>query len=564
MPPWSSRSDPTCSPPRSRISGPHQQLTVRIEYQEELDYRAGRFSLRFPLVVGPRFIPGSRPVDGFAGTGWGANSDEVPDAARITPPVIPPGSARGNPCRIEVSLDAGLPLARVTSPSHPITTRNGPAGDLRVTLAEGEVPANADFVLEWEPEVGTAPAAALFSEEFEGETYALLMVMPPESAAEPVHSLPREAIFVVDVSGSMHGASMGQARAALDLAIQGLSPDDRFNVIPFASSATALFPESVAATPFARQQARAYVANLAANGGTNMQSALELALRDRPREGGAPAIRQVVFITDGAVGNERALFQLIQRDLGRSRLFPVGIGSAPNAFFMRKAALFGRGSTTWIGSPQEVGEKMSALFERLESPALGGIEVHFPSSGVEAWPARVPDLYLGEPIVLVARVPRLGGELRIEGSRGRAPFRVDLPFSGGGAEGGLHKLWARRKVAALMDARHDGAPADEVKQAVVDLGLRHHLVTRHTSLVAVERVPVAPRDTALQTRNVPTEMPRGGSFAHVFGAASPAAVVASQGMPNTATPAALFGLLALGCLAAASVLVALDRRHRSR
>ena len=203
------------------------------------------------------------------------------------------------------------------------------------------MPAARDFELAWTPDVGAAPATALFTETKGGKTYALLMALPP-AVAKPSRALPREVTYIIDTSGSMEGVSMTQARDALAMALDRLQPGDRFNVIEFNSTTRSLFASPVDVDGATMQRARQFVSALRARGGTEMLPALEIALAG-PRE--ASMLRQVVFLTDGAVGNEDQILKLVGERIGDRRLFTVGIGPAPNMFFMTKAAQFGRGTT---------------------------------------------------------------------------------------------------------------------------------------------------------------------------------------------------------------------------
>jgi Ca-activated chloride channel family protein len=506
--------------------GPGEQVEVVLQYQEILRHDGGEFRLRFPMVVGPRYIPGATAVAGDPGTGWGINTDAVPDAARITPPVRHPRQGPINPVTLAVDLDTGFPLHRLESPYHAVVaTPLSPTRQL-VTLRDGEVPADRDFELVWAPAVGHDPAAALFTQWHDGEHYALVMLLPPPADAAGAR-LPREAVFVVDTSGSMAGASIEQARLALGEALDALRPGDRFNLIQFNSHTEALFPATVPAGPAELARARRWVAGLKANGGTEMLPALRAALEG---DAGHDGVRQVVFITDGQVGNEDQLFRYIQETLGRSRLFTVGIGASPNSHFMTKAAEFGRGTYTYIGSPTEVGEKMAALFRKIEHPVLAGLAVSWDRQDVEAWPERIPDLYLGEPIVLVARLgtdPR--SELTLTGTRGAQPWEVALRLDARTDETGIHKLWARKKIGSLMDRLREGA--------VVTVALQHHLVSAYTSLVAVDVTPARPDGTPLATGIVPTNLPAGAEYEKIFGS-----------LPRTATPGPLYLVLGMACL----------------
>ncbi len=386
--------------------GPIETVRVEIEYQQTLHYDQGVFRLRFPMTMTPRYVPGvaiAKPINSFGANGWAQDTDAVPDAARITPPVPHPATGYQHPLTLSIDLDPGFPLETLTSTYHPIAVTDASYGRKAIKLNEGTVPANKDFELVWAPQLTAAPQAALFHEIKGSKQYALLMVMPP-SPAQAVASLPREAIFIIDTSGSMQGQSMNQAKEALQLALNRLKPGDRFNVIQFNSVTDKLFPDAVPAEAQNLARAREYVSRLYATGGTEMLPALRAALNGKANPG---LVRQVLFLTDGAVGNEQQLFEFIKTNLGDSRLFTVGIGSAPNSHFMSKAAEFGRGTFTYIGNISEVKEKMTALFAKVESPVLANLAIRWPAGQqVEMWPKRVPDLYAGEPLIVSARLDR--------------------------------------------------------------------------------------------------------------------------------------------------------------
>jgi Ca-activated chloride channel family protein len=530
--------------------GPGEDLVVEIEFQQTLAFDEGEVRLRFPLVVGPRYVPGQAILEGIRGLGWSPDTTAVPDASRVTPPVLPPGEAPRNPVAIEVDLDAGFPVQSLQSRYHAVVSEERGEGRYRVRLRDGLVPADRDFELAWTPKPGTMPRGALFREERAGATYVLVTLFPPVGPQVEAARLPREVVFVIDTSGSMGGLSIQQARAALALAIERLGPADRFNVVQFNSVTETLWPEVRKATAENRRAARSWVESLDANGGTEMAGALEAALvgSDDPA-----LVRQVVFLTDGSVGNEEQLFGIIRERLGDTRLFTVGIGSAPNGHFMTKAAEFGHGTFTSIGDVREVEEKMGRLFAVLESPVLTGIEVAWPAgAAIESWPARVPDLYLGEPVVLSARIEGDADQVEVSGRRGREAWTTAMGIAGGRRGSGAAVLWARRKIEALLDSVHEGADTEAVRQGVVALGLEHHLVTRHTSLVAVDVTPSRPEDAALRSGALPTNLPHGWSHGGVFGE-----------LPRTATAAPLDALLAgLALLAAAALLLA-DRSWRA-
>ena len=512
---------------------PLGEITVEIAYQQTLTFDQGAFSLRFPSVVLPRYIPGNQPVSGDPGQGWSFNTAQVPDAERITPPVAAPGTGPINPLRLTVNLDAGFPLAGAHSPTHDLTITEHPGGSLTLTLADTQAWADRDFELVWEPVPQTAPTAGVFTERRDDGDYHLVLLMPPEEAAAEAGALPREVVFIIDVSGSMAGQSIVQARQALAWALGRLTPDERFNVIAFNNSAWRLFPTARAATADAVTAGQSFVRGLNADGGTEMRLALGQALdgATNPRR-----IRQVVFITDGSVGNEAALFSLIHDRLGDSRLFTVGIGSAPNSFFMREAAEIGRGSFTHIGSTDTVATRMSDLFDKLATPALTGIRMDWPGDAAEMYPSTIPDLYAGEPVVATVRLPAgTSGTVSVAGMAGDAPWATEVSLSAAREAPGMAGLWARDRIAELEREQYRGADPDTTRQQILDVALTHQIVSRYTSLIAIDDAVGRPAETALETQAVPTNMPDGVEMD--MAAAAPPAPVPGQPVLSEAAPA---------------------------
>jgi len=518
--------------------GPGEEVAVRISYQQVLEYDSGRFELRFPMVVGPRYIPGAATPSPSGGIGWAFDTDHVPDASRIRPPVLHPSRGPINPVSLTVTLDPGLPLERLHCPSHAAQISKMPDDIHRIVL--DMVSADRDFVLEWAPARGNEPRAAIFTEELDGAFYVLAMLMPPDDALTETARLPREVIFVIDTSGSMGGTSIIQAREALMLALEQLAPEDYFNVIAFDSSFSKLHRGSVPAMPAAVDEAIDWVAALQADGGTEMMGPLLAALADTEEH---TPLRQVVFITDGCVGNEDALFAAIHEELGRSRLFTVGIGPAPNSHFMGRAASVGRGEFAHIGTPSEVSLRMGEFLAKLENPVLADIELRWPDPDVETWPEQVPDLYAGRPVVVTARLGTIQGELVATGVRVNRSWEARAPLSPGAVRAGINRLWARRKIASIMDQLARGVAEDRVRPQVVELALTHHLVSRYTSLVAVDVTPSRPIDEKMRTGAVPTNLPAGWKYEKVFGA-----------LPKGGTGSRLYLLTALLAAALAALV----------
>ena len=528
---------------------PDELVTVEIEYMEDLRYDDGTFSLRFPMTLTPRYIPGS-PLPDRKGNGWSPDTTRAADASLITPPMIT--RSRGHRITLKASIDAGVPLEIIESRYHPVDV-NEDNGRYSVSFADSDVRMDHDFELLWRPEPSSAPRAMVFNEIIESEPHYLLMVMPPSAADVAPVTMPREMIFIVDTSGSMHGVSIAQAKQAVMRSLEGLNANDRFNVIEFNSYTKGLFGESLPANGLNLSSARSFVRGLQANGGTEMRPALELALRTRPRE---THLRQVVFITDGSVGNEEELYSLIEEHLGSARLFTVGIGSAPNSWFMRKSAELGRGTFVIISALHEVREKMDGLFRKLEHPQVTNITVTWPGGAViEGYPQVVPDLYLGEPVTVKARAGRVfesGQTVTISGDSVRGAWRRELPLASKRDDPGIGALWARAKIAALHDAERRGADAEITRKTIVDTAIAHHLVSKYTSLVAVDKTPARPAGDPLNKEQVPNLLPYGQSMGAIFG------------FPATATKAAILQARGIALILAALLLLAAARLSRGQ
>jgi Ca-activated chloride channel family protein len=502
--------------------GPGETVLVQIEYQEPVRQSGNEFSLRVPMVVGPRYNPAPlvQSVDLRAdGGGWGATkTDPVPDRDRISPRVLDPvENAPVNPTAITVRLQAGFPLSEVKSHHHQVKIESPDNTTRVIKLAEGPVPADRDFELTWKPVAEKAPSVGLFREHVGDADYLLAFVTPPSIEQARQIPLPREVIFVIDNSGSMGGTSIIQAKASLVYALGRLQPNDRFNVIRFDHTMHVLFPGSVPANREHIGTATAFVGALRAEGGTEMVPAMRAALTDSSTDD-ANYVRQVVFLTDGAIGNEQQLFETITAMRGRSRVFMVGIGSAPNTFLMTRAAELGRGAFTHIGSVEQVEERMRGLFAKLENPAVTGLTAKFSEAVADMTPAAIPDLYRDEPLVLAAKLDKLTGSVEIKGRIGDQPWVVTLPVANAAEGKGLSKLWARRKIADAEIARtlRQAAPEDADK-TILALALEHQLVTRLTSLVAVDKTPSRPERETLKLTELPLNLPAGWEFSKVFG-----------------------------------------------
>ena len=498
--------------------GPNEKISVSIQYQQTLTYGQGQFSIRFPMVVGIRYIPGTQQVEGFSSTGWAMNTDAVPDANLITPPVTETNQGHDNPISINIELEAGFPLVNVESSYHLINKQLIKPGHYQIGLASHIPSANRDFELVWRPHVTHEPQAALFTQDKDNDRYALLMLMPPEIDWNQQQSIAKEMIYVIDTSGSMSGESIQQAKQALMLGLNQLKSEDWFNIIQFNSFTESFSQYALPARENNIDRAKKYVHSLHANGGTELASALHAALTNANESG---RLRQVIFLTDGSVGNEKQLFEIINNNLNQSRLFTVGIGSAPNSYFMSEAASLGRGTFTYIGNVDGVKHKMMQLIKKLDHPILSNIKMTWENGkNIDYWPNPIRDLYIGEPLIVSLKLPHNQNQLILNGNTSTTNWSTTLPIDKGGIANGLDILWARNKIQSLNQKRSYGADPEEIKQKITALGLKHHIVTQHTSLVAVELTPSKPNGIISKDKAIPVKKPHGWDMQIPQGATS--------------------------------------------
>ncbi|PJK27576.1 marine proteobacterial sortase target protein [Minwuia thermotolerans] len=518
--------------------GPGDVVVVEIAWLQTLAPADGAFELRLPLVVAPRYNP--KPVVhavDFGPGGW-AIRDRVPGREAIESPLADPREQPEgtiyNPVIISVDLQAGFPLGAVESRHHDVTVARDGDEAATVTL-DGAVPADRDFVLRWTPDVGAAPHAALFRESAGGRDYYLALLTPPEP--EAVTDAPaRDVIFVQDVSGSMDGESIRQAREGLAQALRRLEAEDRFNIVFFNDRMWRYAPDMVPATPGNIAKALSAVAAMRADRGTEMLPALEEALADAT-PGETDRLRQVIFLTDGAVGNEAQMLQAITAGLGRSRLFTVGIGSAPNSYFMTRAAELGRGAVVYVDDPTEVAGQMAALFAKIENPVLTDLRAALPDGAGDLSPDPLPDLYAGDPVVFAFHTPEgEAGTVSLTAGRGGDAFEWRIDLAQAAPRAGIAKLWARkhiRKLEALASSQVGWEMGREKLDAtILQAALDHRLVSRLTSLVAVDVTPSRPDGVESTATEVPLNLPAGWNAERFLDAPAPAPQLRKAALPQ--------------------------------
>jgi Ca-activated chloride channel homolog len=522
---------------------PGEEVEIRIGFRPRVDFEHGRFSLRFPTTIAPRYIPGQALPAGLGsdepGGGWSPDTDRVPDASRITPPVQHPDGPMHNPLRLGVSLRAGVELAALESSFHAVRTEL--QGDRwRIELDEPLQSARRDFELTWRPAGQNRIQSAAFRQQLGGSEHVLLMVLPPEQLRR--NRSPRELILIIDTSGSMRGEPMVQARDSLLFALDSLGPQDRFNVIEFNHLTRSLFDAPVTASNRNINQARRFVGALEAGGGTVMGPSLARAMEPAIPDG---YLRQILFVTDGIIGNEQEVLDQIRRDVGHSRLFTVGIGHGVNSQFLRDGARFGRGSYTFIGDTAQIHARMSELITQLTSPVLQDIEVHWPGA-VEAVPESIPDLYAGQPLMVTARADHLAGEVTVSGRSEGLDWQTSIPLDAFQVSGGVAAHWGRAALDQLLNQGRNAAERQALRPAVEALAVEYQLLSPFTSLVAVDRTPARSRQVALRRHEVPSNLPAGRQVDGFFSSARP--MPATDAGSDVSLLRGLLALLLVGLL----------------
>lgn len=513
---------------------PGEQINVIIRYTESLKFEGGRYEFVFPMVVGPRYIPGTPLSPANAPMPRQPDTDQVPDASRITPPVLPPGTRSGHDIGVSVTIDAGVPVQQVMSTSHQIQTeREG--NQVRVKLAEADTIPNKDLILRYQVAGENTEATVLTQADDRGGHFAVYFIPAIRYQANEI--VPKDVVFLMDTSGSQMGDPLLKSQELMRRFINGLNPNDTFTIIDFANTTQALSTHPLPNTAANRQRALAYVDALNANGGTELLNGIRAVLNFPP----APSdrLRSIVLLTDGYIGNDREVIAEVQQHLKPgNRLYGFGVGSSVNRFLINRLAEVGRGTSQVVRQDEPTQAVAEKFFQQINNPVLTNIELQWQGGGAspEIYPGGVPDLFTNQPLVLLGRKSdRQSGKLQIRGitaggQRYEKTLTVEFPNVGGmrvpessgsslTPEWGnvaIAQLWGRAKIKELMNQMFGGETTTGVQQ-VTDLSLAYRLLSQYTAFVAVsEEVRVDPDGTRRRVE-VPVEIPQGVSYEGIFG-----------------------------------------------
>ena len=498
---------------------PGERVLIKISYIDLLKYEAGQYEFTFPMVVGPRFIPG-QPT-GKSGEGWSPDTTRVPDASKITPPVTPEGTRAGHDISFRVSINAGVPVSDIRSVLHEVVIDRVSSSEVEVALKDRETIPNKDFILRWQVAGEDVRSGLLPNTRAAGDGYFAFLLVPPKSP-KPEQIRPKEMIFVIDSSGSQMGWPIEKSKETMKLCVEKMNAGDTFQMLAFSNEVVRLFDQPQPNTPANRALAQEFLSSRLGSGGTQMLKAIIAALTP-PRD--PKRLRIVCFMTDGYVGNDFEILDTIQKEIGDARLFSFGIGNSVNRFLLDGMAEMGRGAVEYVTLQEQGASPAERFNERISKPILTDISIDWGELDVEdVYPEQIPDLFSAKPVILKGRYHRaMKGFVTVHGRLGDKPWEervpVNLPADMDENQA-LPSLWARARIANLTARDYlgiqRGVPDPKLQEEITLVALDYSLMSQFTSFVAVEEKIVTeggkPKKVA-----VPVEMPEGVSYQGVFG-----------------------------------------------
>ncbi len=484
---------------------PGLPIRVELEYAHVVEKSRGAYRFHIPTVVGPRFVPEVGPS---RAPGAPTRRDDEPAPLQIgvwnlpaSPPVAAPSKVDRERIAIRIDVDAGMPIQWIASPTHPLDVEHTSEATRSIELASGRTLDNKDFELHYR--LAGGEVAVGLTTFVDGADGFLSLLLEPPAQAQDAEITPREMVFVLDCSGSMTGTPMEASKRFMRRTLSGMRPEDSFRIIRFSDSATEWSERPLRATPSNLHQAARYVDALNGMGGTHMASGIRAALTP-PVETGA--LRIVVFLTDGYIGNDLEIVRLLEDKRGDARLFSFGVGNAVNRYLIQEMARVGRGAARIVRPTEDAETAADELVERLAAPVLTDIEIDWGQAAVaDVFPREIPDLFLGQTVRVMGRFEGGGAHRviiagKVAGRPVSMPLDVELPSAYARAKGpdarALPIIWARQQIEDRMleYIKPNLAPhaRDEIENEVIALGLEHRLMTQWTSLVAVAKPVVNP------------------------------------------------------------------------
>lgn len=395
--------------------------------------------------------------------------------------------------KAEINIDVKCTeeLKNVFSPTHDVAVTRNKNKEAKIRYTADDIMPDTDFKVYYQTGASVLGASCLSYKNPQDEGFFYLDIHPGLMKDENV--LPKDITFVLDVSGSMNGEKMTQAKNALSYCIKNLNPADRFEIIRFSTEAKPLFGKRMAVNEDSKTTALQFIQSLKAVGGTNMDEALNMALKEKT-ESNRPSM--IMFITDGkpTIGEteENALLKKISyANKGKHRVFTLGIGHDLNARLLDLITEDGKGYRAYIGEGEDIESEVSSFFQKVNSPVASDITIRFENStqvsGV--FPKQIPDLFRGESITLFGRFMQPGkNNLIIEGTvnGSKKSFTLPVELKEGRENEFIAPLWASRHVGYLLEQIRLHGETKELKDEVVLLAREYGIITPYTSYLIIE------------------------------------------------------------------------------
>jgi len=484
---------------------PGEQIDVTIRYTESLKFAGGNYEFVFPMVVGERYIPGT-PIDNSGDT------DRVPDATRIVPPILPPGTRSGQDINLNVEIDAGLNIEKIVSPSHQLQIHRHD-NLVQVKIGGEDTIPNKDFILRYQVVGSNTQATILTQSDERGGHFALYLI--PALTYRPTEIVPKDVVFLIDTSGSQAGEPIAQCLELMRRFINGLNPQDTFTIIDFDNVTTQLSEFPLPNTPENRALALKYINQLDADGGTELLNGIRVAMNFPAATAGR--LRSIVLLTDGYIGNDNEILAEVQRSLQPgNRLYSFGVGSSVNRFLLNRLAEIGRGTAQIVRYDEPAAEIADKFFRQINNPVLTEIAVTWQGEGTppEIYPKILPDLFAEQPLVLFGRKSdRTAGILQVTGiaaggSLYQQQFHLNFNQAGNLA---IAQLWGRARIKDLMLQMANYETTSGVV-AITETALNYQLLSQYTAFVAVSDDVRTNSEADTISMSVPVETPDGVSF----------------------------------------------------
>ena len=482
---------------------PGEMIIIEIRYHDILTLKNDIYSLRIPTVINHRYTHSKKVQEG----------DSTSEVAELNPEIHSPINMSldftVNPYSISIDLNTGFDITIPESSFHTISVDSVSSSHHQITLAEGKIPSTRDFVLNFSPIKSPEPYIEIYGEDIGRDLY-LYGLINPQIEQQDLTVMDKTAITIVaDVSGSMKGNSLRQMQGALIAFINQLPEHHYINIIAFDDRHYKLFNVAKPATKSIKQIALKFVRDMKADNGTNMLPPIYEAILEKPL---LFMKQQVVLMTDGSIDYEKEIMAIIHEHIGDKRFHVVGIGSAPNSFLIKGIAKAGRGSYLYVDGNFK--EKIKELLFKINRPVLEDLSIEMIRQH-DILPKKLPDILADEPITFFMKIPDtrmvdLIKPFSIMGNKRNTEWNFSVEHDQIQKGKNLDQLWAREKVADLSFRYTIGSmDVMEYEQQVRDLGLTHNLITKFTSLVAVDPITSFDQSNPFLSHQIPQNIPDG-------------------------------------------------------